>query len=149
MNNYSKELNNLNLSVSEGEYEGYSIKFDLTFIDGGSNIGIEQLFMDDKTQKYEGHNISNRMAKWDETYKGFRSRDNGDVAGGVTQENMNIVMNKDKDTKLNRWHEIFHTLGLDHASNGVMRPYSPQEPTTNDANNLINNKYMSERRIKK
>lgn len=47
-------LNKQALSVSEGQYEGYSIKFDLSFKEGGS--GLETKIKADAEQ-YEGYDI--------------------------------------------------------------------------------------------
>lgn len=57
------------------------------------------------------------------------------------------------DTKMNRIHEIFHTLGLNHVVDpttlkGIMK-YPPQKPNQQDVNSIIYNPFMIERRIYK
>lgn len=57
-----------------------------------------------------------------------------------------------RDDRMNRIHEIFHTFGMNHPKEGgcqgIMH-YPPLKPTITDANSLIYNQYMTERRIKK
>ena len=151
MNDYNKYLNELNLTIPSGDYEGYSLKFDLTFKDGGTTETI-QAASDD----YEGHNIGNSISKGNsQLYRniGFEQVERSDgttsVVGGVTQENQNIVMNvgySGLDTKQNRIHEIFHTFGLSHpkgnsVSDGIMN-YPPKKPSNNDALNVINSSVL-------
>ena len=151
MNNYNEYLNGLNLIIPSGDYEGYNLKFDLTFIDGGTTETIQAI-----SDNYEGHNIGNSISKGtSQIYRniGFEQVERPDgttsIVGGVTQENRNIVMNvgySGLDTKSNRIHEIFHTFGLSHpkgysVSDGVMN-YPPQKPSNNDALNVMNSSIL-------
>ena len=150
MNGYSEMLNDMDLKVTEGEYEGYSIRFDLSFIDGGTeNDCIEKASND----TFDGVSIGNTFSRWDETHKQFRIKENGDQTGGFTSDNNFILMNKKLDTKMNRMHELFHTFGFEHPGDptkykGIMK-YPPQRPNTKDANTLIYNPFMSKRRVMK
>ena len=55
-------------------------------------------------------------------------------------------MNVDYDDKMNRVHEVFHTLGFVHpkgtgGSSGIMK-YPPQKPNQTDINNLGNGSFL-------
>ncbi len=55
-------------------------------------------------------------------------------------------MNTREDTKMNRIHEIFHTLGFNHpkgtgGSQGIMK-YPPEKPTQADINQLGNGAFL-------
>src|SRR5690606_31058818 len=109
-------LNKQNLSVTEGEYEGYSIQFNLTFREGGSSL---QTRMQSDQEQYEGHDIGNSIergnSKSDPLTLSLQMDENGNPKqrGGFTQHDKNILMHKDFDSQINRIHEIAHTLGLD------------------------------------
>ena len=71
----------------------------------------------------------------------FQTKYNDDgstsTVGGATVDNKTIVMNKTGDTKINRIHEIFHTLGFSHpkgsgGKQGIMK-YPPNKPSKLDA----------------
>lgn len=56
---------------------------------------------------------------------------------------------------MNRIHEVFHTFGFDDYEKqlapfgkGIMR-YPPQNPNGKDANTLVNNNFMKNRRVLK
>ena len=150
MNKYNDYLNKLDLKVPSGEYEGYSISFDLSFMDGGESWEVDSKAEEDT---YGGHPIGNTIRLGDErTYRSlnFEERENPDgttsTVGGVTLNNKIIVMNKPKDTKMNRIHEIFHTLGFSHPKGsggpqGIMK-YPPSDPTTMDALELSNTDFL-------
>ena len=154
MNLYNEYLNDLNLKVSSGEYEGYKITFDLQFKDGGSTLSSGMARDNDF---YEGHSIGNSIQKGthesNPQLKRFKIKENEDgttsVVGGRTFEKKNIIMNvgyDNTDTKMNRLHEIFHTLGFNHpegegGSQGIMR-YPPQRPTTDDALELSRSLFL-------
>ncbi len=144
-------LNNLNLVVSEGEYTGYKVKFDMNFIDGGSVENCEKMATEDK---FEGESIGNSLVRANGfIYKGFKKQiiDDGIIEtpvtrGGVTLMKNKIMMNSAADSKMNKIHEIFHTLGFNHPKNiggghGIMA-YPPSKPDKADANELIYNNFL-------
>ena len=150
MNGYSEMLNEMDLKVTEGEYKGYSIRFDLTFVNGGTEFDCIDKAVNDT---FEGVSIGNSFSRWDETHKLLRMKENGNQTGGFTANCNFILMNKNLDTKMNRIHELFHTFGFEHHDNpttykGIMK-YPPQRPNTKDANTLIYNPFMSKRRVMK
>ncbi|MGS4345192.1 RHS repeat-associated core domain-containing protein [Myroides odoratus] len=150
--NYNNYLNNLNLNVSEGEYQGYSINFALEFKAGGS---VEASQKSANSETFSGYSIGNSIARGNEnTYSRFKSREveNADgtftlsTIGGVTVGRKNITMNTSKDTRSNKIHEIFHTFGFDHpkgtgGDGGIMK-YPPERPNQNDANKLGNSSFL-------
>ena len=134
-------LNNLNLKVEDGVYCNYSIKFELSFISGGNQIDVANKASEDF---YEGVHIGNTFSKWDTTYKLFiPSSENGvdNVVGGVTNHKNEIIMNYLYDGKMNRVHEVFHTLGFDDFSHGEknhgIMSYPPRKPDQSDVNRLV------------
>jgi RHS repeat-associated protein len=150
--NYNKYLNEAGLSVSDGEYKGYSIKFDLQFKEGGT---IESSKESAKNTSENGFSVGNSLSVGNEnTYSRFKTKEitNSDgtvstsTVGGITLDHKEILMNKNEDTKMNRVHEIFHTLGFDHpkgtgGNNGIMR-YPPEKPNQNDANQIGNSTFL-------
>ncbi len=146
---YNEYLNDLNASVSEGEYSGYTVKFDLQFKEGGSVGASEQSAQNDIV---DGHSIGNSFSRLDTTLNRFKAKeiDNGDgtitpsIIGGVTSGKKNITMNTKADTKMNRIHEIFHTLGLDDFPKdkaGIMN-YPPEKPNQKDINSISNGSFL-------
>ncbi|OXA82894.1 hypothetical protein B0A56_03310 [Flavobacterium columnare NBRC 100251 = ATCC 23463] len=149
---YNKYLNDLGMSVSDGEYKGYSIKYDLQFKEGGT---IEASEASASKEMQDGYSIGNSFSRGNEnTYSRFKTKetDNGDgttstsTVGGVTADNQNILMNTSEDTKMNRIHEIFHTFGFGHpkgtgGNNGIMK-YPPEKPNQTDANNIGNGSFL-------
>lgn len=141
MNSYNKYLNNLKLIVPAGEYKGYSIMFDLSFFDAGDALEASIKASEDM---YEGISIGNTMRLGNEIiYKrlNFQTKYNDDgstsTVGGITFYKNTIIMNKAGDTKMNRIHEIFHTLGFTHpegsgSKQGIMK-YPPNKPSKLDA----------------
>ena len=141
MNSYNEYLNNLKLIVPAGEYEGYSIMFDLSFFDAGDAL---EASIEASEDMYEGISIGNIMQLGNEkTHKNlnFQTKYNDDgstsTVGGTTVKKKTIVMNKPEDTKMNRIHEIFHTLGFTHpegsgGKQGIMK-YPPNKPSKLDA----------------
>ena len=134
-------LNNLNLKVEDGVYCNYSIKFELSFISGGNQIDVANKASEDF---YEGVHIGNTFSKWDTTFKLFiPSSENGvdNVVGGVTNHKNEIIMNYLYDGKMNRVHEVFHTLGFDDFSHGEknhgIMSYPPRKPDQSDVNRLV------------
>ncbi len=149
MNSYNQYLNDLNLVVTSGEYEGYKISFDLCFLDGGSKIDAENL-ADNET--YEGIKIGNTIERSNENvnpYVGFKETidSNGNIrfVGGVTSHHKTILMNERSDNQMNRLHEIFHTFGFSDtpggARHGIMK-YPPKNPDKKDALKLSNTSFL-------
>ncbi len=141
MNSYNEYLNNLKLIVPAGEYKGYSILFDLSFFDAGNVLEASIKASEDI---YEGNSIGNTMRLGNEIiYKrlNFHTKYNDDgstsTVGGATLYKNTIIMNKVGDAKMNRIHEIFHTLGFSHPEDsggkqGIMK-YPPNKPSNLDA----------------
>ncbi len=148
----NKYLNNLGMSVSDGEYKGYSINFDLEFRDGGT---VEQSENSAQSEMQDGHSVGNSFTRGNSSvYSRFASKeiDNNDgtvstsTVGGITIGNKGIMMNSSQDTKMNRIHEIFHTFGFSHpkgtgGSEGIMK-YPPEKPNQSDANQLGNDSFL-------
>lgn len=138
------QLNKKGFTVSEGDYAGYTVTFDLVFKDGGK-IG------DAKTsaaaEKMDGISIGNTFTAADGDRVGyFKAKENEETGtssqvGGVTIGHKEIVMNDNTDTKRNRIHEIFHTLFFDQdgAKKGIGSYDRVQMPNQADINTLINN----------
>jgi hypothetical protein len=150
--NTNEYLNGLSTTVTEGDYKGYKIQFDLQFKAGGDVVDIEKKA---SKEKLGDNSIGNSFAKGNKyTNAGFGTKEtekaDGTVStsavGGVTADKKNITMNVDYDTKMNRTHEVFHTLGFDHpkgtgGSSGIMK-YPPQKPTQADMNQLANGSFL-------
>lgn len=138
-------LNKLNSKVAEGEYKGYTIKYNLQFKLSGTNTDAKN---DAAKEFLQGVNIGNIMSKGNEfleprfAIKEKESPDKPDYlqtvnTGGITYGKNQIVMNPGDDSRLNRIHEIFHTLSLKDGGNGIMG-YPPSKPNNSDISNLIN-----------
>jgi len=150
--NYNKYLNNLGMNVSEGDYKGYAVKFDLQFKDGG---GAKESRDKANNEMKDGFAIGNSFIKENSTQnKRFITEEketaDGSVStrtvGGTTERNKYITMNPNEDTKMNRIHEIFHTLGLNHpsgtgGSEGIMQ-YPPAKPTQKDINAVATGSFL-------
>ena len=139
----NKTLNDKGYSVSEGDYSGYKVSFDLQFKEGGDAIALTAALPQDKI---EGVSISNSFKKGDDKqYKIFKEKEKPDgttsTTGGVTENHRNIVMNKKFDDKRNRIHEMFHTLFFDNddAKKGIGSYSRSDMPNQADINMLINN----------
>ena len=147
MQMYNEDLNKLEMKITEGDFAGYSVSFDLQFIAGGNMVETMNASSEDF---YEGYHIGNTFARWDETFRGFSPRETatGECVeiGGVTSENKDIIMNIHHDTKMNRLHEIFHTFGFDDFKEGEkgygIMNYPPYQPCQKDVNHLINNHFL-------
>ena len=123
----------------------------MNFIDGGSVENCEKMATEDK---FEGESIGNSLVRANGfIYKGFRKQiiDDGMtetpvMRGGVTRMKNKIMMNSAADSKMNKIHEIFHTLGFNYPKNiggghGIMA-YPPSKPDKADANGLIYNNFL-------
>ncbi|MDX2306591.1 MAG: RHS repeat-associated core domain-containing protein [Microscillaceae bacterium] len=146
-------LNGLEATLTEGDYKGYKVQFDLQFKAGGDIVDAEKKASE---EKIDGYSVGNSFAKGNEkTTKAFQPIEikQGDgvttsisVAGGQTAEKKNITMNVEYDTKMNRIHEIFHTLGFSDSKDrgkgsGIMK-YPPEKPTQADINQLGNDSFL-------
>jgi RHS repeat-associated protein len=150
---YNSYLNGLKSTVSEGEYQGYTVNFDLQFRAGGTVEATEESA---KNESQDGHSIGNSFTRGnDDVYARFTPKTitnpdgttNTSIVGGVTFDNKRTIMNSREDTKMNRIHEIFHTLGFSHpvgtgGSGGIMK-YPPQKPSQTDINQLANDAFLS------
>ncbi|QQS31541.1 MAG: RHS repeat-associated core domain-containing protein [Sphingobacteriales bacterium] len=139
-------LNGLGLSVSEGQYEGFSVQFDLQFKEGGHSFELSSKAIN---EQFEGVPIGNTFQRGNEqTHPNlFTERENGGVikvTGGVTQDHKLILMNEKYDSERNQIHEIFHTLFFDNddAKKGIGSYSRNDLPNQSDINKLINNKAL-------
>lgn len=152
MNKIDDNLNELNLTIKEGDYKDYTLKFDLDFREGGT---VAQSLDSANKETFEGVSIGNSLTIANSVmYAPFRTVEtqvsedttSQTAVGGITDSNKHITMNKSKDTYMNRLHEIFHVFGFEHpeevgGSNGIMK-YPPEKPNQNDANYLLNNNFL-------
>jgi len=133
--------------ISTGEYEGYTVVFDLQFFDGGTASNAVSRADNDS---YEGHNIGNSIQLGESQNPLFATRKVGEVngtditetVGGVTVDNQHITMNPNKNNSQNQDHEIFHTLGMEHpqgegGTSGIMA-YPPQSINQDDVDFIGN-----------
>lgn len=144
------KLNGYNLKIPSGQYNGYSLKFDLDFKDGKESFKAEYLASSDV---FEGYSIGNVIQLGSsETHKNINFektiQDDGSYSyvGGVTDQNKHIVMNIIDNNLMNLIHEIMHTLGLSHpkgsgASHGIMS-YPPSDLDNDDALELSTNPFL-------
>ena len=143
MNQYSEWLNDLGLKVEGGEYEGFAIVFDLKFEGFETKDGQNSAFWsDDEKGNTMYCSREGSTPVLDPKNKGLESNES---IGGVTVEKKEIVMNIKYDTKMNRLHEVFHTLGLQHpehsGTTGVMA-YPPVIPNKENVQELISNNIL-------
>ena len=140
-------LNNQNYQVTEGEYSGYKVNFDLQFKEGGESLTLEEKA---KNEFYGGIPIGNCFKRGDKnSFPLFKTRYNKETGnyetiGGVTQDKNLIVMNEKYDDLRNRIHEVFHTLffNRDRANDGIGSYSTNDMPNQNDINVLINNENL-------
>jgi hypothetical protein len=140
----NKQLNKKEFTISEGEYAGYSVKFDLVFKEGGK---IGDATSAAAGEKINGIPVGNTLTAADGDKVGyFKAKENEEAGttsqvGGVTIGHKEVIMNDNTDTKRNRIHEIFHTLFFDQdgATKGIGSYDRVQMPNQADINTLINN----------
>lgn len=136
-------FNKQNLKVSEGEYQGYNIQFDLSFRAGGDDLRVKA-----NTEQYERYSIGNEIQKdsSDSDPRFFSTQSDGTVIGGFAQDKKYILMNTSYDTKMNQLHEIGHTLGLDDniktGAQSDLMEYPPGKISQNEANQLGNGDFL-------
>ncbi len=129
------KLNKARYRVSEGEYEGYNVEFDLRFV-GSEN------FSDIAPEDVGGASIDNLFQKMSE--KSFTDKFGtfeDKVVGGYVENAKFLFMNSNRDDNRNRIHEIFHTLFFnnDAAAEGIGSYTRRDYPNQLDINMLINN----------
>lgn len=128
---------------------GYSIKFDLSFKDGGSSL---QTKIKANAEQFEGYSIGNSLERGNEdshrnVFK-VRIDQEGTMleTGGVTERKKSIMMNSKHDNSINRIHEVGHTLGLDDnirtGNTGGLMEYPPERMTRKEANQLGNGSFL-------
>lgn len=139
----NKTLNGKGFTVGEGDYKGYSVKFELTFKEGGTLSDAKEA---KGNEKVDGISIGNTLTVGDGNRVAyFKENENEDgttsQVGGVTESHTNITMNSKTDTKRNRVHEIFHTLFFDNdnADKGIGSYKRNDMPNQSDINKLVNN----------
>ncbi len=140
----NKTLNGKGYSVSEGDYKGYSVKFDLAFKSGGT---LDEAKDSKAGEKVDGISVGNTFTVGDGNKIGyFKVKENEEAGtesqvGGVTESHTNVTMNSNTDTKRNRIHEVFHTLFFDNddAKNGIGSYQRSDLPNQGDINKLVNN----------
>jgi hypothetical protein len=142
-------LNGKGYSVSEGEYAGYSVKFELEFKEGGK---IEDVKTAAAGEKIAGVSIGNTItaANGDKVgyFKATANEETGTETrvGGVTIDHKEVIMNNQTDTRRNRIHELFHTLFFDNdgAEKGIGSYKRIDMPNQSDIDKLINNTKLPE-----
>jgi len=136
---FNKEVEGL--TVSEGDYKGFSLNFELEFIEGGTMGETDALANDD----FIGNSLSKLES--DQTFPIVENEDGTtNTVGGMTSKNQSILMNSKEDSKTNKTHEIMHTLGVDDAHKGGPQKgkmnYPPKKMNQNDIDAIINNEYL-------
>ena len=140
-------LNDKNYSVSTGKYEGFSVKFNLSFT---SNISESGEILQSSSFKSGDVPIGNYFGDWlspDKKYDFVRV--NGEMKRGEikgkTGDHRNIKMSSAGSSFIDKIHEIFHTLFVDkdNSEKGIGRYYGgPQDPDQDDINDMINNENL-------
>ncbi len=140
--NINHTLNSQNYTLTSGDYEGFSVNFDLDFVYSEDFISVEGL-------KHKGVNIGNRITQQPDLSEFKRLINTGGklirgVVAGATYRNREIGMNPDEDNTKTRIHEIFHTLFYDNdgASKGVGKYGNETLPNETDINNTIYNEEL-------
>ena len=141
-------LNEANYSVSEGDYKGYNVKFDLEFIPCSDAVFFAMESFKSKSF-IEGFPVSNTMCKMpDERFTALakkQERQDGKIVGCVGKKLRNIAMNSKRENNRSRIHEVFHTLFFDNdnANSGIGSYTCDDMPNQADINMLINNDRLS------
>ena len=129
-NDINEFLNGQGYNVTEGQYAGYSVNFELQFKEGGESFEAISFA---EEEKILGISIGNNFSKGDKKThpKYFTPNEKGDVIGGITTSEKSILMNSSHDNLRNRVHEVFHTLFFDNdnAPNGIGAYNNLDSPT--------------------
>lgn len=150
LNSISDILNSANYKVTEGEYAGYTVKFDIEFIPVCSEVSYANRQMASRHPKYGGHSIVNTLKRVDQykdaRFKPTSSKFNGtnSTVAGYTVASNTVIMNKDLESIRHVIHEMFHTFFFDNddATEGIGKYFDSKDtdmPNQNDINMLINN----------
>ena len=147
-------LNDQNYKVSEGEYAGMSVKFDLQFkhndLDGSPSIKEDFSYDGNPI----GNNFLNDKLVGAKTEIDEVNNATSGTVGGITKGKNEIIMRQDgsfDSEKYKPWHilnfkihEIFHTffLNKDGASSGVHSYSNPGLPNQEDIDDTINNEML-------
>ena len=148
-NDINKTLNDKNYQVTEGDYTGFNVKFDLDFKANPDASG----FSDPSNYNEKGINIGNDFTQASNTEEKVifptktlvNPNKNGFVkgtVGGRTDTFNSIIMNAAFDNDvLFKIHEIFHTFfnNSDNTKSGVHSYTNPCLPNQDDINETINN----------
>lgn len=153
INNHLNSRDKVN-TVTEGDFKGYKVQYDLKFVAGGSKKDCHN---SSRNATYNGADIGNTMERSSSaltklfipqtTYKDDGTMETSTVRGAVDPNRKDIKMNKDGDNDKVKTHEIFHTLGFDDdpsgegADSGVMA-YPPESPNQDDVNTLANMEFL-------
>jgi len=143
-NSINSALNEKGYTLSEGDYAGYAVKFDLVFREGGT---IDEAKACQAEEKMDGISVGNTFTVADGDKVGyFMGKENEEAGtvstiGGATVDHKEVIMNDNLDTKRNRIHEVFHTLFFDQdgAKKGIGSYDKNNMPNQGDINTLINN----------
>ena len=147
MNNMITEMNERGYRVTEGEYKGYSVKFDIEFIDGGSKTEALKKMYGDYYRTADDCDISygNLVERSNDEFNANLKPKNGNTfVGGYCLGGNYIIMNSGRDSNgdfldnnTNRKHEMFHTFGFkDSPNSGGIMDYKFLRISQNDINSL-------------
>jgi hypothetical protein len=143
--NINATLNGYNFNITEGDYAGYDVQFDLLFVSMQNDDDDGKIIDKAYSYKFEGANIGNTFQRGDARSNGkdFKKKDKGDgsfrVAGGFALDNKHIVMNKGYDTHRRRIHEIWHTFfeDRDDTDYGIMSYNRNDMPNIGDVISIV------------
>jgi len=149
MNKMILDFNEHGYVINAGDYKGYSLKFDMTFIDGGNYNESSLKASMDYYPTDKGHiGIGNVIQRnYDSNDSRLSPKNDGDYVGGITAAHNLIIMNAGEDcngdkldNRTTRMHELFHTLGFDDmpGSKGIM-DYSTLRINQEDINSILKN----------
>ena len=152
MNKMISNLNKEGYVISSGACKGFSLQFDMQFVDGGDFMNCSQKATSDYYNTDNGDiNIGNVIQRNYETDDvDLSPKPDGSQVGGYTKPYNLIMMNASSDcngdnldNNTNRLHELFHTLGFDDmpGSKGIM-DYSTLRINQNDIDSIL--KYIEQ-----
>ena len=152
MNKMISNLNKEGYVISSGACKGFSLQFDMQFVDGGDFMNCSQKATSDYYNTDNGDiNIGNVIQRNYETDDvDLSPKLDGSQVGGYTKPYNLIMMNASSDcngdnldNNTNRLHELFHTLGFDDmpGSKGIM-DYSTLRINQKDIDSIL--KYIEQ-----
>lgn len=135
-------MNNTPMTITDGEYAGYSLNFDLDIVAGGSTHDIRVKAVN---ENYEGHSTGNTMERGNSEsnpvfFKEKEVNGQSGPVGGRANKNT-IIMNTSTENNKDRIHEIFHTLGLIDFTGGIMN-YPPGRVNQQNINDIGNSSFL-------